>query len=98
MQVEKLPHALRLVVDQLARLPGLGPKSALRIALTLLNQPEESTRSLGRSILDLRDALSLCRQCGSISEADPCPICADPRRSDDQLCLVADWDALLTID
>ncbi len=96
--MDKLPHALRIVVDQLARLPGLGPKSALRIALTLLNQPEETTRSLGRSILELRDSLSLCRHCGSISETDPCPICADPRRSDEQLCLVADWDALLTID
>ncbi len=96
--MDKLPHALRIVVDQLARLPGLGPKSALRIALTLLNQPEETTRSLGRSILELRDSLSLCRYCGSISETDPCPICSDPRRSDEQLCLVADWDALLTID
>ncbi len=96
--MDKLPHALRIVVDQLARLPGLGPKSALRIALTLLNQPEETTRTLGRSILELRDSLSLCRLCGSISETDPCQICSDPGRSEEQLCLVADWDALLTID
>ncbi|MFW6054271.1 MAG: recombination mediator RecR [Thermodesulfobacteriota bacterium] len=96
--MEKLPHALRAVVDQFSRLPGLGPKSALRIALILLQQPEDRTRNLGTAILRLRESLTLCSQCGSISETDPCVICSDPRRTDDRLCLVADWDALLTID
>ncbi|MCF8038115.1 MAG: recombination mediator RecR [Desulfohalobiaceae bacterium] len=96
--MEKLPHALRAVVDQFSRLPGLGPKSALRIALILLQQPEDRTRNLGNAILRLRESLTLCSQCGSISETDPCVICSDARRSEDRLCLVADWDALLTID
>lgn len=98
MHVEKLPLALRTVVDHFARLPGLGPKSALRIALTLLHQPEDLAKNLGTSLLRLRESLSLCSQCASISETDPCVICSDPSRTEDRLCLVADWDGLLTID
>ena len=96
--MRKLPEPLQAVVDQLARLPGLGPKSALRCAMTFLKWPEAETRRLGLAIHDLRDKLHLCRHCGAMSDTDPCAICSDAGRSRDTLCLVADWDSLLVIE
>jgi recombination protein RecR len=96
--MHKLPEPLQVLVDQIARLPGLGPKSALRCALALLKWPETETRRLGKSIHDLRDNLHLCATCGSLASGNPCPICADPARARDILCLVSDWDSLLTLE
>jgi recombination protein RecR len=96
--VHKLPEPLQAVVDQLSRLPGLGPKSALRCAMTFLKWPEAETRRLGLAIHDLRDKLHLCSQCGALSDVNPCPVCADPNRSRESLCLVADWDSMLTLE
>lgn len=93
-----MPEPLRALVEQLARLPGLGPKSALRIAMTLLKWPEAETRRLGLGIHDLRDQLRLCSRCGGLSATDPCAVCADPERSRDVLCLVAEWDSMLALD
>jgi len=92
--VRELPLPLKAVVDQLAGLPGLGPKSALRLALTLLKWPKERTADLGRSILELRDKLCLCGSCAGIADEDPCFICVDPGRRSEQLCLVAEWDSM----
>ena len=68
----RIPEPLKALVEQLARLPGLGPKSAMRAAMTLLKWPEAETRRLGRGIHDLRDNLHLCSRCGGLSSTDPC--------------------------
>ncbi len=96
--MDRLPEALRTLVDQLARLPGLGPKSALRLAMTLLKWPETETRRLGQSVFELRDRLGLCGRCGALADRDPCPICADPERQENLLCVVAEWDSMLTME
>lgn len=96
--MRELPQTLQGVVEQLAGLPGLGPKSALRIALTLLKWPKERTSELGQSIFELRERLCLCSSCAGISDQDPCDICADPCRSEEQLCLVAEWDSMLLME
>ncbi len=96
--MQRLPEPLQAVVDQLARLPGLGPKSALRAAMVFLKWPEAETRRLGRAIHDLRDNLHLCARCGAIADTDPCAVCANPARTDETLCLVADWDSMLTME
>lgn len=93
-----LPKPLQDVVDRLAGLPGLGPKSALRAALLLLKWPRERAEGLGQSILELRDKLCLCSECASLAETDPCPICSDPTRDEEKLCLVSDWDSLLVME
>ncbi|MBF0481842.1 MAG: recombination protein RecR [Desulfovibrionaceae bacterium] len=98
MDETKLPKPLRDVVDELAALPGLGPKSALRAALTLLKWPKARTGALGLAIHELRDRLHLCGRCLSLSETDPCSLCADPGRRADQLCLVSEWDSLLALE
>ncbi|MDL2267948.1 recombination mediator RecR [Desulfovibrio sp. OttesenSCG-928-G15] len=96
--MQKIPEPLKAVVDQLARLPGLGPKSALRCAMSFLKWPESETRRLGNAIYALRDNLHLCARCGALSDTDPCALCLDPTRSDDTLCIVADWDSMLTLE
>lgn len=98
MKREQLPESLRQVVDQLAKLPGLGPKSALRAALELLKWPLPRAQSLGQSILELRERLFLCERCASLSDCDPCCICTDPERDQAQLMVVAEWDSLLAIE
>lgn len=94
----RLPDPLRALVEQLGKLPGLGPKSALRIAMMLLKWPESETRRLGQSIAELRDNLCLCERCGGLTSISPCPICSDPERSTDSLCLVPEWDAMLALE
>jgi len=96
--VQRLPEPLKLLVEQLSRLPGLGPKSALRLAMTLLKWPENNTRSLGKAVYELRDKLHLCSLCGSLTDVDPCAICTDTGRSRDTLCLVSEWDSLLALE
>ncbi|MDR2695557.1 MAG: recombination mediator RecR [Deltaproteobacteria bacterium] len=95
---ERVPEPLKALVEQLARLPGLGPKSAMRAAMTLLKWPAAETRRLGAGIGELRDKLHLCERCGGLCERTPCPLCSDPVRSRDALCLVAEWDSMLTLD
>ena len=96
--MQKIPEPLQAVVDQLSRLPGLGPKSALRCAMSFLQWPATETRRLGAAIHDLRDKLHLCGHCGALSDVDPCSVCADASRSRDILCVVADWDSMLTLE
>jgi recombination protein RecR len=98
MPERRLPDALQDVVTQIARLPGLGPKSALRCAMTLLQWPESETRRLGLSVHNLRDNLHLCSRCGALADTDPCAVCRDASRSGEQLCLVTEWDSMLTLE
>ncbi len=96
--MQKLPEPLQAVVDQLAKLPGLGPKSALRCAMTFLKWPESETRRLGLAVHNLRDNLHLCTRCGALTDATPCNICKDTARTQNLLCVVADWDSLLVME
>lgn len=96
--MQRLPAPLQKIVDQLSALPGVGPKSALRMALTLLKWPAESVRAFGRDIETLRDSLHVCSRCCGLADADPCQLCADPKRNHDQLCLVAEWDSLMVME
>ncbi len=89
---------MQLLVDRLSDLPGIGPKSALRMAMTLLKWPEDKTRGLGQSITDLRDQLCICSQCAALADTDPCSICSDAMREQDKLCLVSEWDSLLVME
>jgi recombination protein RecR len=93
-----LPKPLADLAEQLQSLPGLGPKSAMRVGLALLKWPKDRAQGLGRAILELRENLCLCSRCAGLAESDPCPICADPTRDPEQLCLVGEWDSLLVLE
>lgn len=79
---------LQALVERLGELPGIGPKSAERIAHHLVRAPKEEAAALAQSILDAIRALRPCGRCGHISESDPCPICADPARDAATVCVV----------
>ncbi len=76
------------LVHQLKRLPGVGAKSAERLAFHLLTVSPDEARALAGAIVELRDKTMFCGSCGSLSETAQCSICADPRRDDGLLCVV----------
>ena len=96
--MQQLPRPLRVAVEQLAELPGLGPKSALRMAMVLLKWPREKVDHLARALSDLRRELHICSMCAGLADSDPCPICVDPARDQEMVCVVSDWDSLLVIE
>jgi len=96
MQV--IPPALEKLIDNLARLPGIGRKTATRLALNILRKPQALAKDLADSLAVLHDSIQLCSCCFSFSDKDPCAICADPRRQADTLCVVEQSGDLLAIE
>ena len=78
------------LVKYLARLPGLGPRSARRAVLQLMRRRETLLNPLTDALLAARDAIKTCQICGNIDTIDPCAICADPRRDSSVICVVED--------
>ena len=70
------------------RLPGIGPKSAQRLAYHILRAPEEDARDLAAALIEVKERLVLCSRCQDITDQDPCRICADPSRENTVLCVV----------
>jgi len=95
---DKLPKPIQELVSQFSQLPGVGPKSALRMAMTLLSWPEEKVIGFGKSIAEFRSLLNPCSGCMVLTEQDPCPICSDPRRDEELLCVVADMDSMFVLE
>lgn len=75
-----LPKSVQKLIEELKKLPGIGPKSAARLTFYLLSKSEDDIHNLGRAIYYLKRNLKKCRLCFNISETDYCPICQDPRR------------------
>jgi recombination protein RecR len=96
MQV--LPPALERLIDELAKLPGIGRKTATRLAFNILRKPAQNARELARALAELHQSIRLCSCCFSFSEADPCAICGDPRRQADLVCVVEQSGDLLAIE
>jgi recombination protein RecR len=76
------------LIDELGRLPGVGPKSAQRIAFHLLKLPDEDAFRLARSITEAKEKVSFCRRCFNVCEGEECAICADSRRDATVVCVV----------
>ena len=85
-------------VNELSRLPGIGKKTALRLALHILRQEPEWGRQLGQAIIDLRQGITYCRTCHNISEEEMCPICSDHRRDATQICVVENVKDVMAIE
>jgi len=85
-------------VEQIGMLPGIGKRSALRIALFLLRQPVENVRHLAASLAGLRENAKYCSVCGMISDDDVCPICLDSRRDRSVVCVVESLRDVLSIE
>ena len=88
MEQEYASTLLENAVSELSRLPGIGRKTALRLALHILSQEERMGVSLGEAIIKLRQGVKYCKTCHNISETDKCPICANSARDASMVCVV----------
>ena len=78
------------LIDELGRLPGIGPKSAQRIAFHILQTPSFDVSRLSQVLAEVREKVRFCELCGNVSEQDRCSICRDPRRNQTLICVVED--------
>ena len=76
------------LIDELSRLPGIGPKSAQRLAFYIVKAPPEDARRLSEALLGAKDRVRFCRQCYTVSEGDLCRVCRDPGRDPTVICVV----------
>jgi len=93
-----LPEPITSLIAALSRLPGVGPRSAERIALHLVQSEAPSVRQLAESILVAREKIRLCSICGGLTETDPCSICSDARRDGSLVCVVERPTDILSIE
>lgn len=97
--IEKLPsHLLENAVEQLSQLPGVGPKTALRLVLYMLRQPTDNTDKLTDALHHVRHDICHCRVCHNISDTEVCPICADQRRDSHTVCVVENVQDVMAIE
>jgi len=96
--VAALPVPLKRLVDRLSRLPGIGEKSATRLAFFLLRADDEYARELAAAIADLKAEIRLCSRCLAFTEQDPCALCDDPRRGAEVICVVEDPADVMAIE
>jgi recombination protein RecR len=89
---------IRRLVQELARLPGIGEKSATRLAFHLIRGNRQQVKDLAQALLDVTDKIRLCSVCMNMTEADPCTLCSDPRRDPELICVVATPSDLIAID
>lgn len=94
----KLPRSLQQVIDELEKLPGIGPKTAQRLGFYLLHVPESELKKTGEAFINLKKHTVLCDQCHNVSEDKLCSICQDSKRDQRLLCVVEQPMDLLAIE
>ena len=90
--------SIEKLTTQLARLPGIGHKTAQRLAYHLLSVPKEQATELAEAIADAREKVHPCPVCGAFTDLETCEICADPRRTEETLCVVSDARDVLSME
>lgn len=86
------------LIRELARLPGIGQKTATRLAFHILRSPAPQARELAQALIEVKEKIRLCSQCMNLTEQDPCALCADPSRDGRVVCVVAHPPDLLAIE
>jgi recombination protein RecR len=89
---------IRRLVQELSRLPGIGEKTATRLAFHLVRGNRQQVLDLAQALTDVTDKIRLCSVCTNMTEHDPCSLCSDPRRDPDTLCVVATPSDVIAID
>ena len=84
------PESIRRLIDMLSRFPGIGKKTAQRLAFHVMKSDNEFSAELANAIIDAKTKILFCLNCGAITEIDPCTICRDPKRDQMLLCVVED--------
>jgi|UniRef100_UPI0040498BC7 recombination protein RecR len=89
---------LEKAVNEMSQLPGIGKRTALRLVLHLLRQPQDQTSQLASALQAMRSEIKFCKSCHNISDTDLCDICANPRRTEDIICVVEDIRDVMAIE
>ncbi|MEO8515311.1 MAG: recombination mediator RecR [Flavobacterium sp.] len=89
---------LEKAVNEMAQLPGIGKRTALRLVLHLLKQPKEQTDFLAQSLTTMREEIKFCKSCHNISDVDICEICSNPKRNHEIVCIVEDVRDVMAIE
>ncbi len=92
------PEPIERLIDNLTRLPGIGRKTATRLAFFLLNAKEGYITELSRSLVDIKEKIRLCSVCFNITDTDPCVICRDERRDKTSVCVVEESSHMMVIE
>ena len=92
------PDPIQRLVAELAKLPGIGEKTAQRLAFHILKAPKEYARALSQAIAEVVEKVRLCSVCCALTEDDPCPLCRDDKRDPRQLCVVENVSDLLAVE
>jgi recombination protein RecR len=92
------PAPLQKVIRALGKWPGIGEKTATRLALYLLRAPVDEVTDLAQALIDLKAKIGLCSSCFAFADQELCPICADPLRHNGQVCVVADPGDLIALE
>ncbi len=95
---QTLARPVANLIELLARLPGIGPKTASRLTFYLLREPTGLAAALGEALIGLGSGTVLCETCFNVTESSPCPICADPTRDLDVICVVEEPMDVLAIE
>ena len=90
--------AVSRLIQELNKLPGIGPKSAQRLAYHLLRTPEEQARQLAEAILSVKQLTKICSVCCNVADSDPCPMCRSDQRDHDQICIVEQPQDILALE
>lgn len=93
-----VPRSVERLIEELNRLPGIGPKTASRLTFYLLRSPQEQVQALAEAIGELKEQVVSCSVCFNIAETDPCPICNDPQRDRSVICVVEEPLDVLAIE
>lgn len=91
-------RSLGQLIDRLHQLPGIGPKSAQRIAYHIAHIPDDEARALADAIVAVKDMILFCDECRNLTDASPCAICANPQRNRDQICVVEESRDLVALE
>jgi recombination protein RecR len=91
-------EALQQLIEEFAQLPGIGRKSAQRLALYLLKQPREDVVKMARTLVNMKDRIRYCSECWNITEEDPCAICASPKRDKTTICVVEEPNDVIAVE
>jgi len=96
--VTSFPDSMRELVEKIGRLPGIGPKTAQRLAFHLLKTPRAEAEALAKAILKVKDSVRFCRVCNNLSDGEMCAVCADPGRERSVICVVEEPKDVVAIE
>jgi recombination protein RecR len=94
----QLAQPISRLIQELTKLPGVGEKTASRLAMYILRASKEDAESLARVILEVKEKIRLCSQCFNLTDQEPCQICQDPRRNGEVICVVSGPEDLMALE